>query len=197
METTRRRFLGAAAATLGATAGFELLPTSLQKAMAATPENDLTQENRSFDHYFGTLSGVRGFDDPHPQTLPSNRSVFYQPDPQNPDGYVLPFRLDTTKTNAAAIHDPGHGWPTQHQAWNDGKMDNWVPAQRAAVDRAGQRRTRERSSAAMPSAARPIWMSHSIQSTPWVSDTLSLWAMAAPMSAATMPMRIVQITPMC
>ncbi|HEX8009230.1 MAG TPA: alkaline phosphatase family protein [Trebonia sp.] len=25
----------------------------------------LTQENRSFDHYFGTLSGVRGFSDPN------------------------------------------------------------------------------------------------------------------------------------
>ena len=24
----------------------------------------LMQENRSFDHYFGTLSGVRGFSDP-------------------------------------------------------------------------------------------------------------------------------------
>jgi len=26
----------------------------------------LMQENRSFDHYFGTLSGVRGFGDAHP-----------------------------------------------------------------------------------------------------------------------------------
>ena len=25
----------------------------------------LMQENRSFDHYFGTLSGVRGFSDPN------------------------------------------------------------------------------------------------------------------------------------
>ncbi len=25
----------------------------------------LMQENRAFDHYFGTLSGVRGFSDPH------------------------------------------------------------------------------------------------------------------------------------
>jgi phospholipase C len=24
----------------------------------------LMQENRSFDHYFGTMAGVRGFDDP-------------------------------------------------------------------------------------------------------------------------------------
>jgi phospholipase C len=136
---TRRRFLGATGATLGA-AGIDLLPRSMQKALATSPAGDLahrreiehviilTQENRSFDHYFGTLSGVRGFDDPNAPTLPNGRSVFYQPDPQNPDGYVLPFHLDTTKTNAAAIHDPDHGWPSQHQAWNGGKMDggfNW------------------------------------------------------------------------
>jgi phospholipase C len=143
-RVTRRRFLGAGAAGLGAV-GLNLLPLSMKKALAASPPRDLghlreiehviilIQENRSFDHYFGTLSGVRGFDDPNPQTLSTGRSVFYQPDPQNQDGYVLPFHLDTTKTNAAAINDPGHGWPTQHQAWNDGKMDNWVPAQRAAV----------------------------------------------------------------
>jgi phospholipase C len=141
---TRRRFLGATGATLGA-AGIDLLPRSMRKALAASPASDLahlreiehviilTQENRSFDHYFGTLSGVRGFDDPNAPTLPNGRSVFYQPDPQNPDGYVLPFHLDTTKTNAAAIHDPDHGWPSQHQAWNGGKMDNWVPSQRTRV----------------------------------------------------------------
>ncbi|HZX07674.1 alkaline phosphatase family protein [Kribbella sp.] len=140
---TRRRFLGSAAAAVG-TAGLAQLPWSMRKALAA-PARDLahlreiehvvilTQENRSFDHYFGTLSGVRGFDDPDLRTLPSGRSVFYQPDALNPDGYVLPFHLDTTTTNAAAIHDPGHGWPTLHQAWNGGTMDNWVPSQRAAV----------------------------------------------------------------
>ena len=44
------------------------------------------QENRAFDHYFGTLSGVRGFSDPHvlSQSVGGNRHpVFdqsgYQP----------------------------------------------------------------------------------------------------------------------
>ena len=37
------------------------------------------QENRSFDHYFGTLRGVRGYGDPRPVMLPSGRSVFHQP----------------------------------------------------------------------------------------------------------------------
>ena len=63
----------------------------------------LMQENRSFDHYFGSLAGVRGFDDPHPLRLANGRSVFYQPDAVNPDGYVLPFRLDTATTSAQQL----------------------------------------------------------------------------------------------
>jgi len=53
------------------------------------------QENRSFDTYFGTLSGVRGFDDPSAVMLSTGRAVFYQPDALNPDGYELAFHLDT------------------------------------------------------------------------------------------------------
>jgi phospholipase C len=92
----------------------------------------LMQENRSFDHYFGTLSGVRGFGDPAAITLTTGRNVFYQPDPENPDGYLLPFRNDTKTTNAAKAYSTSHSWQSQHLSWNDGKMDNWVPAHRAA-----------------------------------------------------------------
>ncbi|MBO0828385.1 MAG: phospholipase [Streptosporangiales bacterium] len=142
-NVTRRRFLGAAAAGLGV-AAFELFPGSMRKALAATTPAELAtlrqiehvlvliQENRSFDHYFGTLSGVRGFDDPNAQTLSTGRSVLYQPDAANPDGYTLPYHLDTTTTSAAAIHDVDHGWPTMHKAWNDGRMDGWMTAQRAS-----------------------------------------------------------------
>jgi phospholipase C len=34
----------------------------------------LMQENRSFDHYFGTMAGVRGFDDPGAPKLPDGPS---------------------------------------------------------------------------------------------------------------------------
>ena len=37
------------------------------------------QENRAFDHYFGTMAGVRGFQDPNVQMHPNNKSVFTQP----------------------------------------------------------------------------------------------------------------------
>lgn len=92
----------------------------------------LMQENRSFDHYFGTLSGVRGFSDPDALKLPNGRSVFYQPDPANPRGYLLPFHLNTRSTSAQAIPSTSHAWAVQHQAWNGGKMDRWLPAHRKA-----------------------------------------------------------------
>jgi phospholipase C len=92
----------------------------------------LMQENRSFDHYFGTLAGVRGFDDPAALKLTGGKSVFYQQDAVNPDGYLLPFRLDTRKSNAQKIPSTSHAWEVQHQAWNGGKMDQWLPAHRRA-----------------------------------------------------------------
>lgn len=55
---------------------------------------------------------------------------FYQPDPQNtsdpPAGYLLPFHLNTTTTNAACTHDIDHGWVPQHQSWDGGTMDGFV-----------------------------------------------------------------------
>src|SRR5438445_2210098 len=142
-ELTRRRLLGSAAGAIGGAAALSLLPPSVQKAVAAgRPRRSsisdikhvvmLMQENRSFDHYFGTLSGVRGFSDPDALKLSTGKSVFYQPDTVNPDGYLLPFHLDTKTTSAQAIPSTSHAWRTQHKAWNYGAMDNWVPAHRAA-----------------------------------------------------------------
>src|ERR1700739_4776527 len=68
----------------------------------------LMQENRSFDHYFGTMPGVRGFADP---AVP--QSLFYQPDPDNPDKYLLPFHTDTTSTSAQALPSNSHSWGPQ------------------------------------------------------------------------------------
>ncbi|WP_330456125.1 phospholipase [Streptomyces sp. NBC_00820] len=142
-ELTRRRLLGSAAGALGGAAALSLLPPSVQKAVAAEPPRHrslrdiehvvlLMQENRSFDHYFGTLSGVRGFGDPRALRLDDGRSVFYQPDTQNPKGYLLPFHLDTHTSSAQAIPSTSHAWSVQHAAWNGGKMDQWLPAHRKA-----------------------------------------------------------------
>ena len=133
---TRRRFLSNAAAGLAMTA----LPFNLQKVLAAPPPSSqpsvrdikhvvlLMQENRSFDHYFGTMSGVMGFSDPNAIMLPTGRNVFHQPTDLSPDGYMLPFRLDSRKTSSQRTVSTGHGWAVQHASWNNGAMDSWLTA---------------------------------------------------------------------
>jgi phospholipase C len=99
----------------------------------------LMQENRSFDHYFGTLSGVRGFDDPAAMSRPGGRSVFAQPDidlAQNPSRlpFVLPWHLDSKTTSAQNAQDLSHAWSVQHLSWNEGLMDGFVTSHRLADD---------------------------------------------------------------
>src|SRR6516225_6982179 len=71
-KTDRRQFLQ----LMGATALTSALKTNIAKALAIPANNQtgtiqdvehiiiLMQENRPFDHHFGTLRGVRGFSDP-------------------------------------------------------------------------------------------------------------------------------------
>jgi phospholipase C len=85
----------------------------------------LIQENRSFDHYFGTLRGVRGFDDRR-----TPRNVFQQAWPQGtdhtPPNVLLPFHLDQSTSAGACVHDVTHSWSAQHRCLNDGRMDQWA-----------------------------------------------------------------------
>src|SRR5665213_4325770 len=129
-KMTRRRMLGLTASAAAAAFASTLMPPNLRRALAAEPPRTgslkdikhvvlLMQENRSFDHYFGTLAGVRGFDDPNAMLLPNGKSVFYQPDPENPNGYLLPFHLDTRTTSAQKIPSTNHSWGCQHASWND------------------------------------------------------------------------------
>jgi phospholipase C len=140
-ELTRRRLLTTATALSGVAAGAAVLPASLRGALAATLADPpggslrdiehiviLMQENRSFDHYFGTMPGVRGFADAAAIRLADGSPVFRQPFPGHAQGYLAPFHLDTRATSAQATPGTDHSWPTQHQAWNNGKMDQWVPA---------------------------------------------------------------------
>ncbi|HMF99043.1 MAG TPA: phospholipase C, phosphocholine-specific [Vicinamibacterales bacterium] len=84
----------------------------------------LMQENRSFDHYFGTMRGVRGFADPRAVTLPNGAPVWNQP---NGAGALLPFRPDVADLGQTFLPDPPHGWTDTHAAWNGGRYDRWVP----------------------------------------------------------------------
>lgn len=143
LRMTRRRLLGTTGRFAALAAASSILPPNLRRMLAEEPPrlpslSDikhvvlLMQENRSFDHYFGTMAGVRGFDDPDAMKLQNGRSVFYQPDPENPNGYLLPFHLDTRTTSAQKIPSTNHSWGVQHSSWNEGKMDNWLPAHRKA-----------------------------------------------------------------
>jgi phospholipase C len=89
----------------------------------------LMQENRSFDHYFGTLRGVRGFADPRAVKLPSGQPVWNQPNGSG--GFLLPYHPDNF--GARFLEDVGHGWPDQHAAWNEGNYDQWVPVKGIAT----------------------------------------------------------------
>jgi phospholipase C len=86
----------------------------------------LMQENRSFDHYFGTYPGVRGFGD----HLAGDLGVFQQRWPENqtrsPHDVLLPYHLDTTSRTAECTYDLSHEWTAQHESWNHGKMDSFV-----------------------------------------------------------------------
>ena len=140
---TRRELLKLAAATgaagltgsmltgCGGRSGMPSVPGTSTCAKITDVEHVviLIQENRSFDHYFGSYRGVRGFSD--------QSAAFNQPYPGNtsnpPAGVLLPFHLATTQTNAACTHDITHDWIPQHQSWDNGAMDGFV-ASRLAIN---------------------------------------------------------------
>ncbi|MDX6348069.1 MAG: phospholipase [Streptomyces sp.] len=137
---SRRGFVALSA---GAAAGAVVAPgmqlATATKAAAATTGTIadvkhvvvLMQENRSFDHYFGTLKGVRGFADRSAITLPGGYPVFNQP---NGSGRHYPWKLSATaaaggvdpETLAQCNGDLPHSWSSQHAAWNQGQLDSWV-----------------------------------------------------------------------
>ncbi|MFI6368801.1 phospholipase C [Nocardia sp. NPDC050630] len=132
---TRRRFIGGTALTAAVAA----TPVNVRRVLAepVVPQPIehivlLMQENRSFDHYFGTMAGVRGFGDPDALVFPDGSPVFRQPDEQNPDGYTLPFHLDTYRNSVQKIPSTSHAWSVQHEALNGGRMDRWLSAHREA-----------------------------------------------------------------
>ncbi len=85
----------------------------------------LMQENRSFDHYFGTLRGVRGFGDPRPVTLPSGRPVWAQRRADRDGGRIAwPFRLDYTASNARCFTGLDHSWKDSQARWRN--WDVWA-----------------------------------------------------------------------
>jgi phospholipase C len=93
----------------------------------------LTQENRSFDHYFGTMRGVRGYGDRFaipapPLAAAPDRTVLVQPNehPAAEPALIAPFRLDTS-VDFRRYRPPGtpHGFTDCQSAWDNGRMGAW------------------------------------------------------------------------
>jgi len=136
---TRRRLLEKAGAAGAAVAGGSLLAAAPAAAhrprrKRRTPIDHLViscQENRSFDHYFGTLSGVRGFGDRLPLPVPdlpgvAKRSVWYQPAADGSPQVIAPFHLDTLQSfEYMRVEGTPHAWPDAQGAWGDGAMSDW------------------------------------------------------------------------
>lgn len=138
-ELNRRRLLQLA----GGTIAFSSLSSSIARA-ASLPAKGRTgtlkdvehivvlmQENRSFDHYFGTMKGVRGFGDPRPVTLPSGKPVWHQKDALGKE--VPPFRPPADDLGLQFLQDLNHDWAGGHRALNKGAYDQWVPAKTATT----------------------------------------------------------------
>ncbi|KAF9061722.1 phosphoesterase family-domain-containing protein [Rhodocollybia butyracea] len=81
------------------------------------------QENRAFDHYFGTMAGVRGFKDPNVQINSDGRSVFFQQVNSilsNKTDFLLPWYISAAGgefINGTQCMDGGsNGWGENHAA---------------------------------------------------------------------------------
>jgi phospholipase C len=165
----RRNFLRLGAATMGTAAAASFWPSLIEKAMAVQANNPtgtpgladiehviiFMQENRSFDHYFGSMTGVRGFGDPRPTPIPSGNYAWYQPEGTSPttrsftqhisasnwttpanwyqsnrptqsSSYVLPFGLNKPGNVAYQfLSDLDHSWKQSQDTWKN--WDVWVP----------------------------------------------------------------------
>ncbi|GAB3964675.1 phospholipase C, phosphocholine-specific [Spirosoma terrae] len=135
---SRRDFLKKAALLSASFPG--ILPESIQKAFAIDPQPGTTyldaehvvilmQENRSFDHTYGMLQGVRGFNDPRAIDLPSRNKVWLQTNKAN-ETYA-PFRLNLKDSKSTWMSSLPHSWENQVDARNNGRMDGWLDAKKS------------------------------------------------------------------
>ncbi|BEV71846.1 phospholipase C, phosphocholine-specific [Paludibacterium sp. THUN1379] len=140
----RRAFLQSLAAAIGSLSLPALQAQTLFRALQTAPARRhgslqdiehiviFMQENRSFDHYFGCLRGVRGFSDPRAILLPGGRSVFQQPRlPGGGGGVIEPFHLDSRRTGALCMPSLPHGWKVSQHVWRH--HDAWAWSKGAAT----------------------------------------------------------------
>ncbi|SCU76138.1 Non-hemolytic phospholipase C [Cupriavidus necator] len=135
---SRRNFLKLAGGSAAATAALAAFPPSIRRALAIPANNAtgtirdvehvviLMQENRSFDNYFGTLRGVRGFGDRFPIPLAGGLNVWQQTYTNgSTTRTVLPYHLDSSAGNAQRVSGTPHSYPDAQNAWDLGRMNKW------------------------------------------------------------------------
>ncbi|MCQ9635014.1 phospholipase C, phosphocholine-specific [Chryseobacterium sp. WG23] len=131
----RREFLEKSSLLLAGLGTSSVLHPSILKALAIEPAAlstfydaehvvILMQENRSFDHAFGALKGVRGFLDQRAFIKQDGHSVFFQKD--NNGKYASPARLDLKNTKSTWMSSLPHSWSDQQKALNKRKYDQWL-----------------------------------------------------------------------
>jgi phospholipase C len=153
-DTNRRAFLRSVATATGATAAMTTFPEAIAKALSIPAHQRtgtiedvehiviLMQENRAFDHYFGTLNGVRGFGERFPLPVANatgivNRTVWVQPNTESqqlpgrpPTGgppAIAPFRLNTVQNfGVMRVSGTPHSWTDAQAAWDNGRMNRWT-----------------------------------------------------------------------
>jgi phospholipase C len=137
---SRRDFLKLASLLAASGFGRQMLP-AIARAASIDPESGSTyldaehvvilmQENRSFDHLYGTLRGVRGYNDPRAITQPGGNPVWLQ---ASASGAVhAPFHFDIHNSNATWLGSLPHGWEDSNEARNGGRYDRWIPAKAAS-----------------------------------------------------------------
>ena len=136
-NSSRRQFLKLAGTGAAAT-GLAALPPSIRRALAIPANNAtgsirdvqhvviLMQENRSFDNYFGTFKGVRGFGDRFPIPTAGGRTVWQQQyTVANPAREIWPYHLDSTAGNAQRVSGTPHTYPDAQAAWDLGRIAKW------------------------------------------------------------------------
>ncbi|OJY86427.1 MAG: phospholipase C, phosphocholine-specific [Sphingobacteriales bacterium 44-15] len=137
---TRREFIKKATFLSGGAGLLGGLPASIQKAFAIDPKAGSTyldaehivflmQENRSFDHCYGTLQGVRGYNDPRAITLPNKNKVWAQTNAKG-ETYA-PFRLNIRDSRSTWLGSLPHSWDNMTDARNEGKHDKWLDAKKS------------------------------------------------------------------
>lgn len=144
-EHSRRRFLALSGRVAGAAVA-SMFPPAIRNALAIAAHNRngtlrdvehivvFTQENRAFDHYFGSLRGVRGFADRFPIPVPdtadlTGKTVWFQRNDAVAAGEprILAPQHNDTAQNFALIRSAGtpHLYPDAQDAWDGGRMTSW------------------------------------------------------------------------